>query len=161
MEYLVEEPTKPALPRGVRLGIDVGKARIGVAASDPDGLLATPVSTVRRGAPADVAELVSIVQEKKVEVAYFGLPRHMSGAEGAATADARKFARQIAAKLPDLELRFIDERLTTVTATANLQAAGRKASRQKSVIDQQAAVIILQSALDAERASGQRAGALA
>jgi len=149
------------LPRGVRLGIDVGKVRIGVAASDQDGFLAIPVKTVRRGYPQDVAEIAKMVRERSVIVAYVGLPKHMSGKEGEATKDARQFTRQLGAKLPDLEFRFIDERLTTVTATANLQAAGRKANRQRSVIDQQAAVIILQTALDAERISGQRAGTLA
>jgi len=151
-------PEQPALRRGVRLGIDVGKARIGVAASDPDGLMAMPVKTVRRGAPADVAEIVGIVQSREAIVVYTGLPKHMSGKEGDSAADARRFTAQLAAKLPQVEFRFIDERLTTVTATANLQAAGRKANRHKSVIDQQAAVIILQSALDAERVSGRRAG---
>ena len=150
--------TKDVLPRGVRLGIDVGRARIGVAASDPDGIMAMPVETVRRGAPADLEQMVSIAADRNAIVIYFGLPKHMSGKEGESAVDARNFAHALAAKLPGVELRFIDERLTTVTATANLQAAGRKANRHKSVIDQQAAVIILQSALDAERVRGERAG---
>ena len=150
--------TTPPLPRGVRLGLDVGKARIGVAGSDPDGLMAMPISTVKRGAPADTAEIVEIATDRNAKVIYIGLPKHMSGKEGESAADARQFASKLASKLPDIEFRFIDERLTTVTATANLQAAGRKANRQKSVIDQQAAVIILQSGLDTERVSGRRAG---
>jgi len=145
-------------PRGVRLGIDVGKARIGVAGSDPDGLLAMPIATVRRQPGTDIAQIVKIARERNAIAVYLGLPKHMSGKEGESAADARKFAAALATKLPDLEFRFIDERLTTVTAAANLHAAGRKASRQKSVIDQQAAVIILQTALDAERASEQLAG---
>lgn len=157
--------TKDVLPRGTRLGIDVGKARIGVAASDPDGLMAMPVETVRRtmasassSGISDIDQIVAIVHDRAATAIYVGLPKHMSGKEGDSARDARSFAAKLAAKLPDVELRFIDERLTTVTATANLQAAGRKANRHKSVIDQQAAVIILQSALDAERVRGLRAG---
>ena len=158
METTISEVEQATLPRGVRLGIDVGKARIGVAGSDPDGLMAMPISTVLRKAPDVIGQIVDIVHDRNAVVVYLGLPKHMSGKEGESAADARKFAAQLAAKTPEVEFRFIDERLTTVTATANLQAAGRKANRQKSVIDQQAAVIILQSALDTERASGRRAG---
>jgi putative Holliday junction resolvase len=150
-----------SLPRGTRLGIDVGKARIGVAASDPDGLLAMPVMTVKRTQGTDVAEIAEIARTRGALVAYVGLPRHMSGREGEATRDARNFALALAKALPDVEFRFIDERLTTVSATANLQSAGIKAKNQRSVIDQQAAVIILQAALDTERARGERAGSLA
>jgi putative Holliday junction resolvase len=145
-------------PRRARLGVDVGKARIGVAASDPDGLLAMPVVTVKRSSGNDVLEIANICQERDIVVVYMGLPRHLNGQEGEAATDARRFAAELRKQIPDLDVRFIDERLTTVTATANLQAAGRKANRQRSVIDQQAAVIILQMALDVERESGKRAG---
>ena len=147
-----------ALPRGTRLGIDVGKVRIGVAASDPDGMLAMPVATVKRATGSDVAEIARIAEERGVVVGYLGLPKQLSGADGAATADARQFAREVAEALPDVPLRFVDERLTTVTASANLMAAGRNTRKQRSVIDQQAAVIILQSALDQEKRTGERAG---
>jgi putative Holliday junction resolvase len=147
----------PTLPRGSRLGVDIGTARIGIAASDPDGILAMPVATVPRGS-ADIETIAQLARERGVIVIYLGLPKHLSGAEGASSADARQFAQVIAAKLPDIELRFVDERLSTVSASGDLRAAGRKASSQKSVIDQQAAVIILQSALDFERSNGKRAG---
>ncbi|MEU4363036.1 Holliday junction resolvase RuvX [Promicromonospora sp. NPDC023987] len=167
----VVEPveTQPGLPRGARLGVDVGMARIGLAASDPDGLVATPVETVPRvrdgrGATADVARIVAETQERFAAVVYVGLPRHLSGKEGAATADARAFAARLVAALAAAgevaEVRLVDERMTTVSAHQALHAAGRKSKRHRSVIDQAAAVIILQSALDAERAKGERAGEL-
>lgn len=155
------------LPRGARLGVDVGKARIGLAASDPDGLIATPVETVARvldgtGASADVARIVAEATDRFAAVVYVGLPRHLSGAEGAATEDARGFAGRLASALAaageGARVRLVDERMTTVTAHQALYASGRKGRKHRSVIDQAAAVIILQSALDAERATGGRAG---
>jgi putative Holliday junction resolvase len=178
----VETP-EPGLPRGARLGVDVGMARIGLAASDPDGLVATPVETVprvlapggkggsggkggksARGTTADVARIVAEAEERLAAVVYVGLPRHLSGKEGAATADARAFAARLVVALAAAgqaaEVRLVDERMTTVSAHQALHAAGRKSKRHRSVIDQAAAVIILQSALDAERAKGERAGEL-
>ncbi|WP_454855850.1 Holliday junction resolvase RuvX [Promicromonospora soli] len=178
--------TGPGLPRGARLGVDVGMARIGLAASDPDGLVATPVETVPRvlaasgkggkgnqggkagrraqGTTADVARIVAEAQERFAAVLYVGLPRHLSGKEGAATADARAFANRLVVALAaageSAEVRLVDERMTTVSAHQALHAAGRKTKKHRSVIDQAAAVIILQSALDAERAKGERAGEL-
>ncbi|PZR52749.1 Holliday junction resolvase RuvX [Xylanimonas oleitrophica] len=152
------------VPRGARLGVDVGKARIGLAASDPDGLVATPVETVPRVLDAtsvrsaDVARIAAEVEERFAAVVYVGLPRHLSGAEGAATADARAFAGRLAAALAPVPVRLVDERMTTVSAHGQLRAAGRRTKSHRSVIDQAAAVIILQSALDAERAAGTRAG---
>ncbi|HEV6952087.1 MAG TPA: Holliday junction resolvase RuvX [Promicromonospora sp.] len=167
-------PAVPAgLPRGARLGVDVGMARIGLAASDPDGLVATPVETVPRvrdgrGTTADVQRIVAEAVERFAAVVYVGLPRHLSGKEGAATADARAFADRLVAALDAAhrgagdapEVRLVDERMTTVSAHQQLRSAGRKTKRHRSVIDQAAAVIILQSALDAERAKGERAGEL-
>ena len=159
-----------SLPRGARLGVDVGKARVGLAGSDPDGLVATPVETVARvlevpaGADgvlvvtSDVARIAAEVADRFAAVVYVGLPRHLSGAEGAATADAREFAGRLAAAVAPVEVRLVDERMTTVSAHAQLRQAGRKTKKHRSVIDQAAAVIILQSALDAERAAGTRAG---
>jgi len=150
--------------------VDVGKARIGLAGSDPDGLVATPVETVPRvldvpaaadGSPsvtADVARIVAEANDRFAAVVYVGLPRHLSGAEGAATADARDFAVRLAAAVAPVEVRMVDERMTTVSAHAQLRSAGRRTRNHRAVIDQAAAVIILQSALDAERAGGTRAG---
>jgi len=159
-----------ALPRGARLGVDVGKARIGLAGSDPDGLVATPVETVARvlsvptttdGIPAvtaDVARIAAEAADRSAAVVYVGLPRHLSGNEGAATADAREFAGRLAREVDPVPVHLVDERMTTVTAHAQLRSAGRKTVKHRPVIDQAAAVIILQHALDAERASGTRAG---
>lgn len=189
---MTDTVSEPGLPRGARLGVDVGMARIGLAASDPDGLVATPVETVPRvlagsgkqGAPsarqqpqgakqkaqsatgttADVQRIVDEVVERFAAVVYVGLPRHLSGKEGAATADARQFAGRLTVALAaageHAVVRLVDERMTTVSAHQALHAAGRKSKKHRSVIDQAAAVIILQSALDAERAKGERAGEL-
>jgi putative Holliday junction resolvase len=166
----VTEPFGPGagsagVARGARLGVDVGKARIGLAASDPDGLVATPVETVPRvlpgeGTTADVARIAAEVDERAARVVYVGLPRHLSGAEGAATQDARGFAARLAAAVAPVPVRVVDERMSTVTAHAQLRAAGKKTKSHRPVIDQAAAVIILQSALDVERAAGTRAGEL-
>ncbi|GAB3167020.1 Holliday junction resolvase RuvX [Myceligenerans halotolerans] len=159
-----DAPGRAPLPRGARLAIDVGRARVGLAASDPDGLVATPVETVpRTPEPAALRRIAHEAAERPAAVVYVGLPRHLNGREGASSADARRFAGGLARALADAgqgdtELRFVDERMTTVTATQALHAAGRNTRRHRSVIDQAAAVIILQSALDAERATGARAG---
>ena len=154
--------------RGVRIGVDVGSVRIGLAASDPDGLVATPIATLPRaatGGPVDAAgvspDLVAIaseVAERRAAIVYVGLPRHLSGAEGSAAADAREFARALARVISPVPVRFVDERLTTVSAHQALHAAGRAGRRHREVVDQAAAVIILQTALETERAITQRAG---
>ncbi|GAA1736536.1 Holliday junction resolvase RuvX [Isoptericola hypogeus] len=166
----VETVESAGLPRGARLGVDVGKVRVGLAGSDPDGLVATPVETVPRvlevpsgaddtpAVTADVARIAAEVTDRLAAVVYVGLPRHLSGAEGGATADAREFAGRLAAAVAPVEVRLVDERMTTVTAHAQLRSAGRRTKTHRSVIDQAAAVIILQSALDAERATRRRAG---
>src|SRR5690606_3820345 len=114
--------------RGVRLGIDVGTVRIGVARSDPHGLLATPVRTITRtdkgrgvDGIGDIAEIAA--QEEAMEV-FVGLPRHLSGREGASADLARRYAESLAAALP-IPVRLIDERLTTVSAHQAMRASGR------------------------------------
>ncbi|NLF05849.1 MAG: Holliday junction resolvase RuvX [Actinomycetales bacterium] len=144
-----------SLPRGPRLGLDVGSVRVGLASSDPDGLLATPVDTI---APGDRARVVREVCERGAAVVYVGLPRHLSGSEGASAAVARDYAVSLAGEIDPVEVRMVDERMSTVSATAALRASGRPGRRQRSVVDQAAAVVILQGALDAERATGSRVG---
>jgi len=143
---------------GVRLGIDVGKARIGVARSDPRGMLATPVETVARGG-GDIARIVAIARELDAAEVVVGLPLALSGNETASTQDARDFAELLAPAL-SLPVRMVDERLSTVSAGRALQASGRNTKKQRPVIDQVAAVIILQHALDFERSGGTAPGAL-
>ncbi|SDC21908.1 putative holliday junction resolvase [Sanguibacter gelidistatuariae] len=158
------------LPRGPRLCIDVGSVRVGVAASDPDGLIATPVDTLARdmvtaaknpaAVPTDVAQIATEVDERGVKVVYVGLPRHLSGAEGSASASARAYAGFLAAIIAPVPVRMVDERMSTVSAHQALHASGRAGRKHRSVIDQVAAVVILQSSLERERSSGERAGEL-
>lgn len=153
-----------AVARGRRLGVDVGSVRVGLATSDPDGLIATPVATLPRASatkgkvPADIAQVVHEVQERGVGVVYVGLPMHLSGTEGAASEAARAYAVQLAQAIAPVSVRLVDERMSTVSAHHALHASGRSGRSHRQVVDQAAAVVILQSALDAERASGRRPG---
>ena len=147
---------------GVRLGVDVGSVRVGVARSDPSGVLATPVQTLARdeSAGSDLDELARLVRECDALEVVIGLPRGLSGQEGTAAAAARGYADLVARRVVPVPVRLVDERLSTVTATRALRAAGVRGRRHRPVVDQAAAVVILQSALDAERASGRAPGLL-
>jgi putative holliday junction resolvase len=145
------------LRAGRRLGIDVGAVRIGVAVCDRDGLLATPVETVPAGR-GDLARLGALAAEYEVVEAVVGLPRSLSGAEGAAAAKARDFARLLAGTIHPIPVRLFDERLTTVTAARGLRESGVRGRKSRAVVDQAAAVVILQNALDTERTSGRPPG---
>ena len=144
---------------GVRLGVDVGSVRIGVARCDRDGLLATPLETVARG-DGDVARIRLLVEEHDGVEVVVGLPRSLSGEEGPAARDARTFADQLRAAGLPVPVRLVDERLTTVTATRAMRGAGVSQKAGRPVVDQAAAVIILQGALDTERATGRAPGEL-
>jgi putative Holliday junction resolvase len=141
----------------VRLGVDPGDARIGVASSDPSGFLATPVETVRRG-KGDVRRLGQLVEELEAVEVVVGLPRSLSGAEGPAAAKVREFAARLARRVAPVPVRLCDERLTTVSAESILRDQGRRGAKRRAVVDQAAAVLILQTALDTERSSGQAPG---
>jgi putative Holliday junction resolvase len=143
---------------GVRIGVDVGKARIGVARCDPHALLATPVATVPRG-DGDLAAIASVAAELEATEVVVGLPLSLSGARTASTDDAVAFAGKLAAQV-GIPVRLVDERLSTVTAQQALRASGRNSRNSRPVIDQVAAVIILQHALDFERSAGIPAGEL-
>ena len=142
---------------GVRVGVDVGDARVGIAQTDPSGMLATPVETVRRG-PGDLARIRAIVEEVSAIEVVVGLPRSLSGGEGPAAAKARAFAAEIATAVEPVIVRLCDERLSTVTAEAVLRGQGKKGQKRRAVVDQAAAVVILQNALDTERSSGTAPG---
>ncbi|UZN05327.1 Holliday junction resolvase RuvX [Cellulomonas sp. S1-8] len=152
------------MTRATRLGVDVGTVRVGLAASDPDGVLATPVRTLARasGKPSstasDVAAIADEARERRADVVYVGLPRHLSGAEGSSAGVARAYAVALAHAVGPLQVRLVDERMSTVTAHHALQAAGRSGRRHRQVVDQAAAVVILQHALDVERSTGRRPG---
>ena len=144
---------------GVRLGIDPGDARIGVASCDPHGILATPVETVPRGA-GDLDRIAAIADELGAHLVYVGLPRSLRGGEGPAAGRVREFAEELAARLAPRQLRLVDERLSTVTAEAVLRDRGKKGRKRRAVVDQAAAVVILQGAIDTERSTGSPAGEL-
>jgi putative Holliday junction resolvase len=146
--------------RGVRLGVDVGEARVGLAVCDRDGLVASPVETLRRDVShgSDLARIAAEVTERDVIEVVVGLPRSLSGREGAAARAARDYARQIARQVSPVPVRLVDERLSTVSAHRALHEAGLKGRKHRGVVDQVAAVMVLQTALDAERASGRSPG---
>ncbi|MFI5706760.1 Holliday junction resolvase RuvX [Kribbella sp. NPDC051620] len=147
--------------RGVRLALDVGDARIGVASSDPHGILATPVETVRAGAGA-LERIVGLVSELEAFEVIIGLPRSLSGGEGPAAVKVRATSVQLDELLKkadvEAEVRLVDERFTTVTAERMLRERGKKGSKRRAVVDQAAAVVILQHALDFERETGNPPG---
>jgi putative Holliday junction resolvase len=139
--------------RGRRLGVDVGTVRIGVATSDPDAILATPVETVSRDRKGGkhVRRLAELAAELEVVEVVVGLPRTLADRTGPSALDAIAVADALAARLDPIPVRLSDERLTTVTAQRSLREAGVKARGQKSMIDQAAAVGILQTWLDQRR----------
>jgi putative Holliday junction resolvase len=143
---------------GVRVGVDPGDARIGVARSDPGGVLATPLETVRRG-KGDVRRIGQIVAEVEAVEVVVGLPRSLAGGEGPAAEKVRTFAQRVARRVAPVPVRLVDERLTTVTAEAMLRGQ-RKGAERRAVVDQVAAVVILQQALDQEKATGTVPGEL-
>ncbi len=144
---------------GVRLAVDWGTARIGVAACDPAGTLAYPVETVPAG-PTAIARLRQLVAEYEPIELVLGLPRTLAGTESHAAERIRAVAAELSAALPGVPLRLVDERLSTAAAARRLEQAGRNTRRQRGVIDQAAAVAILEGALDLERATGQPPGEL-
>ncbi|WP_242911242.1 Holliday junction resolvase RuvX [Actinomadura terrae] len=142
---------------GVRLGVDVGTVRVGVARCDPAGILASPLETVKSG-KGDVDRLVRLAAEHEAIEVVVGLPTSLSGREGPAAEAARRFAVRLAGRLPDAEVRLYDERLTTVTAEAGLRASGVHGQARRRVVDQAAAAVLLQAALDGERLTGRPPG---
>lgn len=138
---------------GIRLGVDVGDVRIGVARSDPAGTLAVPVETVRRG-PGDLDRLAALVAEYDAIEVVLGLPVSLSGREGPAARKARDFAHALARRLGSVPVRMVDERLSTVSAQQGFREQGLSTRESRGRIDQAAAAVILQTALDAERSAG-------
>jgi len=145
---------------GVRLGVDVGSVRVGIAVSDPEGRLASPVCTVTREARtrADLEEIVAQARDRGVLEVIVGLPKSLSGAEGVAAAQARDYAQGLERSLNGIPVRLWDERLTTVDAHRQLRDSGVASRRQRDTVDQAAAVLILQAAMDAERNTGSPGG---
>jgi putative Holliday junction resolvase len=156
-ETLTPQADRLPVRKGVRLAVDLGSARIGVARSDPDGWLASPLTTVTRGR-GDMARLAELAEANAAIEVIVGLPTTLSGRQGQAALDARAFARALARKLAPVPVRLLDERFTTVTAHDALRAAGRDSRARRTIVDQAAAAVLLQAALDAERSAGQPAG---
>lgn len=153
-----------AYPQGVKLGVDVGTVRVGVAVCDRDGILATPLRTLARNAKknTDVRILAALAQELDAVEVFVGLPRTMKGEEHASAKMATDYARLLADALQDrgseVPVRLVDERLSTVTAHRNLHDAGMSSKNHRKVVDQVAAAGILQHAIDMQKARGTEIG---
>lgn len=163
--------------RGVRLGIDVGSVRVGVAVCDPDGILATPLVTLARDnttavpdtdkkrtsvtesdvipesprVPRDIAEIARLVTEHGSVEVVVGLPVNLAGVEGPAAKKIREYARILGEAITPVPIVMADERMSTVTAARRLSDRGVKGKRQRAVVDQAAAVEILQHYLESRR----------
>jgi putative holliday junction resolvase len=144
---------------GIRLAVDLGSTRIGVARCDPGGLLASPLATIRRG-HGDLDGLAALAAGEGAIEVIVGLPTGLSGREGAAAVQARTFAAALAARLAPVPVRLVDERFTTAIAHDALRQAGRGSRARRPVVDKAAAALILQGALDSERTTGSPAGEL-
>jgi putative Holliday junction resolvase len=143
---------------GVRLGVDVGTVRVGVALSDPDGILATPLVTLRRDlspegdrVAADIAELMRLVDVHGIVEVVVGLPVTLAGTEGLSATHVRTYAQVLARAVEPVPVRLADERMSTAAASRRLSERGVRGRRRRAVVDQAAAVEILQSWLDAAR----------
>jgi len=147
------------MERGSRLAIDVGTVRIGLAVSDPDSILSTPLPALIRSEELteSLQEILSLITENGVIEVYVGDPLSLSGAETASTQDARMFASKLA-ELTSVPVRIVDERLTTVTASAKLRLSGKNAKAAKAFIDSASAAEILEQALNISKQSGKPAG---
>lgn len=151
-------------PRGVKLGVDVGQVRVGLAVSDPDGMLAMPVKTLKRDAKknSDIRVVVREAETRGAVQVFVGLPRSMRGTETASTQMARDYADTLVAELErsgnPLPVSLVDERLTTVSAHRSLHEAGLNSKDHRRVVDQAAAVAILQHAIDMQRSQKRDVG---
>lgn len=150
---------------GVRLGVDVGKSRVGVARTDAAGILALPVETLQRShdddkTPNVVDRILALAHEYEAVEILVGLPVNLRGGHTPSTEDALTFARALSERAGDIPVRLLDERLSTVSASRALHESGLNTRKQRGVIDQQAAVVLLEQALDIERGSGHEAGRL-
>jgi putative holliday junction resolvase len=153
-----QRATSDGFVRGVRLGVDVGRVRVGVAISDPDGILASPLATLVRdqnagegAVPSDISEVARLVDVHASVEVVVGLPVTLRGDEGPAAAEARAYADRLAGAIAPVPVRLADERMSTVVATRRLSERGVRGRRQRAVVDQVAATEILQSWLERQR----------
>ena len=154
---------------GVRLAVDVGSVRVGVARSDPGGTLASPLTVLRsgpqnpgqgKGKLANLDELAALATGADAIEVIVGLPTSLSGREGAAAAAARSFAADLAGRLAPIPVRLVDERFTTTQAHDALRRGGKDSRARRGIVDAAAAAVLLQAALDTERATGHPPGQL-
>ncbi|MFN2561813.1 MAG: Holliday junction resolvase RuvX [Jatrophihabitans sp.] len=140
-------------PAGIWFAVDVGSVRVGVARSDPRGVLAVPVTTLARDLERDrdIVELAGLLAEYEAIGVVIGLPRTLAGREGPSAEMARDYGARLAARVTPLPVEFLDERLTTVSAQRKLQQGGVRGRAGRAVIDQAAAVELLQHWLDIRR----------
>ncbi|WP_425861626.1 Holliday junction resolvase RuvX [Arthrobacter sp. TWP1-1] len=156
--------TERNFPQGVKLGVDVGMVRVGLATCDPDGILATPVKTLSRDLKknSDVKVVVKEAAARGAVQIFVGLPRTMKGEEKASAEMARSYAGILVSALEqasmDVPVHLIDERLTTVSAHQALHKAGVSSREHRKVVDQVAAVEILQHAIDMQKARNANVG---
>jgi len=144
---------------GVRIALDVGSVRIGVAKCDRHGMLATPLVTIAAG-PNALQEVVSLINEHEAICVYVGKPISLAGETTASTVSALNFAKELSllVKGSAVTVRLIDERLSTMSAQRGMHEAGRSVKQSRDAIDQAAAVVILEHALATERNAGDFVG---
>ncbi len=138
-----EEAPAPELNAHPALGIDYGEARIGIAATDACGILPHPVESIHRHKTPPLTRIAELVQARGIRTLVLGYPLRLDGSEGSACEKVRAFGEQLQASLPDLPLVYVDEFLTTTVAQQKLHAAGKKSRDFRDIVDQAAAVEIL------------------
>jgi putative Holliday junction resolvase len=153
------QPGFAPLRPGVRLAVDVGSVRVGVARSDPDGVLASPLEVIRHGR-GDLDRLADLTAAHEALEVIVGLPTTLAGRQGRAATSARQVAADLADRITPVPVRLFDERFTTTTAHAVLRQGGKNAKARRGIVDAAAAAVLLQAALDSERATGSPPGEL-
>ena len=143
----------------MRLAVDPGSVRIGVARCDPGAMLATPLTVLRRG-KGDLDALASLAEAEEAMEILVGLPKSLSGREGPAAITAKQFAAALAARVAPLPVRLVDERFTTATAHDALRAGGHDSRARRHSVDSAAAAVLLEAALESERRTGDAPGDL-
>lgn len=138
------------MQRGRRIAFDYGAVRIGVAVSDPDSILSSPLTTLRATEKNLCSQISQIFVEVEPVTIYVGRPAHLSGNDGVATEKSNAFV-QLLRSLTEVPIEMIDERMSTISAARNLRDAGRNAKESKEAIDMAAAVAILDFAIDIEK----------
>jgi putative Holliday junction resolvase len=141
---------------GRRIAIDFGAARIGIAMSSIDALISSPLATITAGDSA-LEEVVELIQQNEPIEIYFGLPLNLSGEFTKSTLDSLAFARTLSSRV-SIEVRMVDERLTTRAAQVQLHASGKNSKVSRSLIDAAAASLILEGAIAFEKSTGNQPG---